>query len=71
MVRFQIPHAEPLRVELLSFLSSVASGKPVEVGAADGIRALRLATQLMESAKLGKAIDLMPAKERREVDAYQ
>jgi predicted dehydrogenase len=71
MVRFQIPHAEPLRVELLSFLGSVASGKPVEVGAADGIRALRLATQLMESAERGKAIDLLPVRERREVDTYQ
>ena len=71
MVRFQIAHAEPLRVELLSFLGAVASGRPVEVGAADGIRALRLATQLMESAERGKAIDLLPVNERREVDAYQ
>jgi len=69
MVRFQIPHAEPLRVELLSFLGAVASGRPVEVGAVDGIRALRLATQLMESAERGKAIELVT--ERREVDAYQ
>jgi UDP-N-acetylglucosamine 3-dehydrogenase len=71
MVRYQIPHAEPLRVELLSFLDAVASGRPVEVGAADGIRALRLATQLMESAEQGKVIELAPARERREVDAYQ
>jgi UDP-N-acetylglucosamine 3-dehydrogenase len=71
MVRFQLPHAEPLRLELQSFLGAVASGTPVEVGAADGIRALRLATQLMDSAERGKAIDLQPVGERREVDAYQ
>lgn len=71
MVRFQIPHAEPLRLELLSFLDAVASGRPVDVGAVDGIRALRTATQLMDSAEHGKAIDLLPATERREVDAYQ
>jgi predicted dehydrogenase len=71
MVRYQIARAEPLRVELQSFLSAVASGRPVEVGPADGIRALRLATQLIESAERGTAIDLAPVKERREVDAYQ
>lgn len=71
MVRYQIPHVEPLRVELLSFLKAVDSGQPVEVGASDGIRALRLATQLMESAERGRAIDLLPVSERREVDAYQ
>jgi UDP-N-acetylglucosamine 3-dehydrogenase len=71
MVRYQIGHAEPLRLELLSFLNSVATGAPVEVGAADGIRALRLATQLMESAERGKAIETAPMEQRREVDAYQ
>jgi UDP-N-acetylglucosamine 3-dehydrogenase len=71
MVRYQIGHAEPLRVELQSFIDSVASGSPLEVGAADGIRALRLATQLMESAERGEAIDVLSLKERREVDAYQ
>jgi len=70
MVRYQIAHAEPLRVELLSFFNAIREDRPVEVGAADGIRALRLATQLMESAEQGKAIDLMPAPSRQEVDAY-
>lgn len=69
MVRFQIAHAEPLRVELLSFSAAIREGRPVEVGAVDGIRALRLATKLMESAEQGKAIELRSAQ-RQEVDAY-
>lgn len=68
MVRYQISHGEPLRIELLSFLSAIRDDRPVEVGAADGIRALRLATQLIESAEQGKAIDVPLVRQRQEVD---
>jgi predicted dehydrogenase len=70
MVRFQIAHAEPLRLELLSFINAITQDRPVELGAADGIRALRLATLLIQSAEEGKAIELVPSRVESKVDAH-
>ncbi len=58
MVRYRVDRAEPLRVELLSFLRSAATGMPPEVGGPDGIRALQLALHLVASGEQGKVIDV-------------
>ena len=69
MVRFQIAHAEPLRIELLSFVGAITQDRPVELGAADGIRALRLATLLIQSAEQGKVIEVRRTNVPSQVDA--
>lgn len=56
-VRFPIAQAEPLRLELESFLRSIAGG-PVEVDGAAGLHALMLALALVRSAAEGRAIEL-------------
>ena len=50
MVRFPIERAEPLRVELKSFLASIQANQPAEVDGEAGLRALQLALALIASA---------------------
>ena len=50
MVRFPIAQAEPLRLELESFLQSIDLGRPVEVDGEAGLRALQLALAIIVSA---------------------
>jgi predicted dehydrogenase len=57
-VRHRIEHAEPLRVELQSFLGSVARKTPPEVGGEDGLRALALAMDLVRSGREGRVLDI-------------
>jgi predicted dehydrogenase len=56
MVRFPITQAEPLKLELMSFLDAVREGGPVEVDGEAGMRALHLALALVKSASEGRAI---------------
>jgi predicted dehydrogenase len=49
-VRFPITQAEPLRLELESFLQSIELGRPVEVDGEAGLRALELALAIVTSA---------------------
>jgi predicted dehydrogenase len=56
MVRFPITQAEPLKLELMSFLDAVREGRPVEVDGEAGMRALHLALALVKSASEGRAI---------------
>ena len=56
MVRYPIEQAEPLRLELKSFLNSVAGGGPPEVDGKAGLRALQLAEALIASARDARVI---------------
>jgi predicted dehydrogenase len=56
VVRFPITQAEPLRLELQSFLRAVKDGGKVEVDGAAGLQALRLALTLMTSASEARMI---------------
>lgn len=56
-VRFPIAQAEPLRLELKSFIDSIA-GAPIEVDGQAGLNALRLALALVRSAEEGRAVEL-------------
>ena len=57
MTRFPIAQAEPLRLELMSFLESI-HGAPIEVDGEAGLNALTLALALVQSAAEGRAIEL-------------
>ena len=56
MVRYPIAQAEPLRLELRSFLNSVSGGGPPEVDGKAGLRALQLAEALIASARETRVI---------------
>lgn len=56
MMELPIERAEPLKVELKSFLDSVESGRPVEVDGQAGLRALQLALALITSASEGRVV---------------
>jgi predicted dehydrogenase len=68
MTRYRIAKEEPLRNELLAFVNAVAQRRaaatasgpdaPSPVSAMDGLEALRLATLLVESGRLGQAIQV-------------
>jgi UDP-N-acetylglucosamine 3-dehydrogenase len=58
LLRHIVDRAEPLRVELESFLASVANKTPPEVGSEDGLKALSLALDLIRSANEGRVLDL-------------
>lgn len=57
MVRFHVDRAEPLRLELMSFLRAAAAGSLPEVRGEDGVRALRLALDLVASGLKNEIID--------------
>ena len=54
VVRYPVSTAEPLQMELSSFLEAVARGGPAEVDGNDGLRALHLAQALVDSAHEGR-----------------
>lgn len=56
VVRFPITQAEPLRLELQSFVRAVNERGPVEVDGEAGLRALHLALALMTSASEARLI---------------
>jgi predicted dehydrogenase len=58
LLRHIVDRAEPLRLELESFLTSVANKTPPEVGSEDGLKALSLALDLVRSANEGRVLDL-------------
>jgi predicted dehydrogenase len=58
LVRHTVDRAEPLRVELESFLASITDGTPPEVGGEDGLRALALALDLVRSGNEGRVLDV-------------
>ena len=51
MTRFALQRQEPLKAELAAFLSAIQSGGPAPVSGEDGLRALRLALQMLEQVK--------------------
>jgi len=51
-----IDHAEPLRLELESFVRSVAADTPPEVTGEDGLRALKVCEAALESARVGRPV---------------
>ncbi|MCH8199010.1 MAG: Gfo/Idh/MocA family oxidoreductase [Chloroflexi bacterium] len=53
-----VERQEPLRVELAAFLRTARGLEPPLVGAADAIAAMRVAEALVESARLGSAVQL-------------
>jgi predicted dehydrogenase len=56
VIRFPIRQAEPLKLELRSFLDSVRDNRPVEVDGEAGLRALHLALALVKSASEGRVM---------------
>jgi UDP-N-acetylglucosamine 3-dehydrogenase len=56
VMHFPIVKAEPLRLELESFIGAVERGGPVEVDGEAGLRALHLALALMTSASEGRTV---------------
>ena len=69
MVRFPIAGAEPLKLELESFLQSIDLGRPVEVDGEAGLRALELALAIITSASearvlQGGALEVRPSAEK-------
>jgi UDP-N-acetylglucosamine 3-dehydrogenase len=56
VVKYRIPKMEPLKRELDAFVSAVAHDEPPSVTGEDGLRALRLALALVESAQTGEAV---------------
>jgi UDP-N-acetylglucosamine 3-dehydrogenase len=51
-----IQSAEPLRLELESFINSIITDTPPEVTGEDGIKALKVCEAAIESAKVGKIV---------------
>jgi predicted dehydrogenase len=73
MTRLPVEEAEPLKLELRSFLESVATGRPAEVDGEAGLRALQLALAVVASASEHRAITgdelnrmMIPKPARRE-----
>jgi UDP-N-acetylglucosamine 3-dehydrogenase len=56
-VTYPIKQAEPLRLEMESFIAAVRGEKPVEVDGEAGLRALHLAMSLVVSADTSRVID--------------
>ena len=56
MIRYPITQAEPLRLELMSFLETIRSGERPKVDGEAGLRALQMAFALMASASQGRVI---------------
>jgi predicted dehydrogenase len=59
MTRFHVDRAEPLRLELTSFMRAVSTGGQPDVTGEDGIRALRLALELVSSGRSGQPVQFM------------
>ncbi|MGH7762910.1 MAG: Gfo/Idh/MocA family oxidoreductase [Candidatus Dormibacteraceae bacterium] len=57
VVRHKVTQAEPLKLELESFLQAVRGEHPVEVDGQAGLRALHLALALIESATESRALN--------------
>jgi predicted dehydrogenase/glycosyltransferase involved in cell wall biosynthesis len=66
LVEHKVDRAEPLRVELESFLASVAGKTRPEVGGEDGLRALSLALDLVRSGNDGRVVDVANDDRARE-----
>ncbi len=58
MIRFAIERHEPLKAELQAFLHAIKGGEPIPVSGDDGLKALRLALALVESAKKHLVIEI-------------
>jgi predicted dehydrogenase len=64
VVRFAIAPFEPLRAQLESFIAAVQGESPIEVTAADGLNAVRLALTAAEAGATGATIELAVGVER-------
>lgn len=56
MVSYRIQKEEPLKREILAFVRAIDEGGPAPVTGEDGLRALRLALTLHESAAIGQSV---------------
>lgn len=56
MTRFQLPKKEPLRAELEAFVAAVGGDRSGIVQGDEGVRALRVARALTESARIERAV---------------
>jgi predicted dehydrogenase len=59
MVRYRISKMEPLKREIQAFASAVERGEDPPVTGEDGVRALRLALAIQESAGIGQAVEML------------
>ena len=59
-----VPKREPLRVELEAFVEAVRQGEPPPVGPREGLAALEIAAQLVESARRGQPVSREVSHER-------
>ena len=60
MIQPFIPNAEPLQLELESFISSIINDTPPIVTGEDGLRALKVCEAAIESARTGNRVVLNP-----------
>jgi predicted dehydrogenase len=58
MVSYRIRKEEPLKREIQAFIKAVDQGEPPPVSGEDGVKALRLAIALNESAVVGRSVVL-------------
>jgi UDP-N-acetylglucosamine 3-dehydrogenase len=56
MVSYRIQKEEPLKREIQAFVQAIGQGDPAPVTGEEGLRALRLALMLHESAKIGQSV---------------
>jgi len=63
-IRLPLEKKEPLRVELEAFVEAVRRGEPPPVGPQEGLAALEIASQLVESARRGQPVSREVSHER-------
>jgi len=59
MQRYALPRSEPLKAELLAFVTAIIEGQPMPVSGADGLAALRLALALVESGMSHQVVEVV------------
>jgi predicted dehydrogenase len=65
MMKIRIGKVEPLEAELRAFIAAATGQAPVVVGGLDGLRAVALATLLVESGRDGQVLDVQREAGRR------
>jgi len=65
MLKIRLNKVEPLEAELRAFVDAVAAGTTPKVSGLDGLRAVALASLLLDSAREGRAIDVEAAARER------
>jgi predicted dehydrogenase len=68
--RIHVPPLEPLLLELQHFVDCILQGKPAQVSARDGLKALRLATVIRDAIR-ERLVDMHGETQAYEVKAHQ